>query len=356
MAILCRGLGTNLIRFTALTVIFIIHINIGINSSKSLTAPYSSSFKGLSSNEKAIKILFTLVALGNDSPNDAIALDNLNAAIAMGKNSGGRYKVDCLIFSYASYPGSQVVHDMKTHWLHDRENSTTPACEILTMFEMSYVGWLKMLMPSLLRAADYKYLFISIDDVALTPKYGASCDLMRFFDVVESHQLEIASCAIEGTPHRHLRPQEEISPGQIGRLVNMIEIQATAFEINAWECMHELVDTEYPGGWGLDLWFWNYCADRKVNNTWRMGVIDTMKVVHNPLGQGSRNNWRNPDGLMKAQEQRWSQSRGIGLRRNYGGTISILYGAIPDTGEIMSQINETKNSVMTIVETGFAAG
>ena len=338
---------SNLIRFIprtvfiSLTVIFIIHIDIGINSSKSFTAPYASSFTGLSSNEEVIKILFTLVALGNDSPNDGIALDNLNAAIAMGKNSGGRYKVDCLIFSYASYPGSQVVHDMKTQGLLDRENSTTPACEILTMFEMSYVGWLKLLMPSLLRTADYKYLFISIDDVALTPKYGASCDLMRFFDIVESHQLEMASCAIEGTPHMHLRPQEEVSPGQIGRLVNMIEIQATAFKSNAWECMHELVDTEYPGGWGLDVWFWNYCADRKVNNMWRMGVIDTMKVVHDPLGQGSRNNWRNPKGLMKAQEQRWSQIRGIGLRRNYGRTISILYD-IPETGDIMMlQINET---------------
>ncbi len=59
------------------------------------------------------------------------------------------------------------------------------------MFKMSYVGWLKLLMPLLLQTADYKYLFISIDGIALTPKYGASCDLVRFFDVVELHQLEI---------------------------------------------------------------------------------------------------------------------------------------------------------------------
>jgi hypothetical protein len=113
MAVPCRGLRflSNLIRFIprtvfiSLTVIFIIHIDIGINSSKSFTAPYASSFTGLSSNEEVIKILFTLVALGNDSPNDGIALDNLNAAIAMGKNSGGRYKVDCLTFHMPRIPG-----------------------------------------------------------------------------------------------------------------------------------------------------------------------------------------------------------------------------------------------------------
>ena len=181
-------------------------------------------------------------------------------------------------------------------------------------------------MPLFLQDSGYKYVFISLDDVAMTAKYGATVDLNRFFDIVESQQLKVATCAVEGSPHRHMKPHEISSPGQIGRFTSMIEFMATVFEISAWECLYELVDSEYPGGWGLDLWLWNYCSNRTGDSgSWKMGIIDIMKVVHNPHRLRSRNNiMKDPNQLMIEQINHWSQERGISLTGDYGSINDIM--------------------------------
>ena len=148
---------------------------------------------------------------------------------------------------------------------------------------MNYVYFLKTLQPSLLRKLGYKYVFLLLDDVAWTAKYDATFDFVRFFDIVESQRLRVAYCAIVSTVWAELRPQTPSEPNQIGTFVNMIEFQATAFEITAWECLYELIDTEYPSGWGLDYWFWHYCIKDRGMEDYKMGIIDVMKIVHNPL-------------------------------------------------------------------------
>jgi hypothetical protein len=282
--------------------------------------------------EEAKRILFVVIAIGNNLPNDDITHDNVKAAMAMGGDHSGphgvRYNIECLIFSYASYPNEPLwLHDME-NGVYYIENSTTPLapCKVARLFQWNYIGFLKVLMPSFLRDSGYKYVFISLDDVAMTSKYGATDDLNRFFDIFESRQLKVATCAVEGSPHQNMKPHEISSPGQIGQFTSMIEFQATVFEISAWECLYELVDSEYPGGWGLDLWLCNYCSNCIGDNrSWKMGIIDTMKVVHNPHRLPSRNNiMKDPNQLMIEQINHWSQERGISLTGDYGLINDIM--------------------------------
>ena len=256
-----------------------------------------------------VNILFAVVAIGNDSLNADVVNENVNAAIAMGRNQS-KYNVDCIIFSYAFYY-------QEPQWLHEMEDGTVQSpCEIVRMFKMNYIGFLKMIVPALLRD-HYKYLFLSIDDVALTAKYGATFGFEIFFDIVELQQQQVASSVMEGTVHAHLRPRELTNATQIGRFVDMIEFQAIAFTADSWACMYELVDTEYPSGWGIDYWFWNYCVveGKGSAENWKLGVIDTMKVVHNPFHLPSRG----ADSgfgcqLVRSQINSWSNDRGIRLK------------------------------------------
>jgi len=185
-----------------------------------------------------------------------------------------------------------------------------------------------MLAPFLLRDAGYKYIFLSLDDVALTAKYEASFDLTRFFDIMESQGLQVASCAIEGTVHKALRPQMSNRTDYIGRYITMIELQATAFELKAWEFMYELIDTEYPSGWGLDIWFWDFCVTNGRIKELKMGVIDIMKVVHNPFRAPSRNSdTKDPRAIMNEQARHWADERGVKLTGStYIQTLGYMFG------------------------------
>ena len=222
-----------------------------------------------------VNILFAVVAIGNDSLNADVVNENVNAAIAMGRNQS-KYNVDCIIFSYAFYY-------QEPQWLHEMEDGTVQSpCE----------------------------------NVALTAKYGATFDFENFFDIVELQQLQVASSVIEGTVHAHLRPRELTNATQIGRFVDMIEFQAIAFTADSWACMYELVDTEYPSGWGIDYWFWNYCVveGKGSAENWKLGVIDTMKVVHNPFhlpSRGADSGFGRQ--FVRSQINSWSNDRGIRL-------------------------------------------
>ena len=95
--------------------------------------------------------------------------------------------------------------------------------------------------------------------------------------------------------------------------------------MDAWECIYDLVDTEYPSGWGPDIWFYRYCLHGgKVKNT-RLGLIETMKIIHNPYGLETTNlAGQKPHDIMVAQEKAWVKERGIKLVRTPAVTIGYL--------------------------------
>ena len=78
-------------------------------------------------------------------------------------------------------------------------------------------------------------------------------------------------------------------PGHVGRVVRYVEIMTTLFRMDAWACMYELVDTEHPHGWGLDLWFYDYCVASKRVPEANLGIVDDMVATHNPLKLPSTN-------------------------------------------------------------------
>jgi hypothetical protein len=256
--------------------------------------------------EERIKILYAVIAIGDVPQRAEIIHENLYA-VGFNQTNHGRYQIDCMLFSYVSYHEEPL-------WVHDIENSMTPRCQIVRIYKMGFVAFLKTLIPSLLRDSGYKYIFLSLDDVTLSTKHGATFELVKFFDIIESQHLHMASCAIQGGSHPVHWPQIHENPNEIGRFVNMIEIQATVFEINAWECFYELVDTEYPSGWGLDMWFWHHCIDSGRIGEGKLGIIDTMKIIHNPFNLATTNGAdKDPMQLLHAQMNHWAEERDINL-------------------------------------------
>ena len=262
-----------------------------------------------------IKILFAFIAIGNVPERLKVIKDNLQV---LGTTANqGKYHVDCILFSYASYP-------KEPEWVHQMERNATSRCKIIRIFKTAYIPFLKTLIPSFLKQANYKYITISLDDVALTPPHG-TFDLNKFFDTMEKHSLHVASPAIENTPHIALRPVNP-EPRQVGRIARMLEFQSLSFKIEAWECMYELIDTEYPGGWGIDLWFYDYCIGNERIAGGKMALIDTMKITHNPQGLAStNNNDKDPAALMNAQMAAWEKERGIKLTIKGPEIVSTLY-------------------------------
>lgn len=277
-----------------------------------------------------VKVLYTVIAIGEVPQRVELIYENLRAVgLNQSLFGGGRYQIDCLLFSFASYP-------KEPRWVHEMENSTTPRCEIVRMYQHDFVAFLKTLIPSILRDSGYKYIFLSLDDVALTAKHGATFDVVKFFDIIESQRLHVASCAIEGCAHPGNRPHTPENNMQIGRIVNMIEIQAVAFEINAWKCFYELIDTEYPSGWGLDMWFWHHCINNGRIQEGKMGIIDTMKIVHNPFNLPSTNGAnKQPGQLLNEQISHWASERDIQL---LGDTNIQTLGLMLE--------NETQSSIL----------
>jgi hypothetical protein len=289
----------------------------------------SSSEKALVFEPTPVKILFAFIAIGEVPQRVELIYENLNAIGLNEPIHGGRYQIDCLLFSYAPYPN-------EPQWVHDMENSTTPRCEIVRMYKMDFVGFLKTLIPSIIRDSGYKYIILSLDDVALTAKHGATFDVVKFFDIVESQRLHVASCAIEGGTYAGHWPHTPATSTQIGHFVNMIEIQATAFDIDAWQCFYELIDTEYPSGWGLDVWFWNHCIKSGRIQEGKMGIIDIMKIVHNPYHLPTTNGAdRKPGQIVQEQINHWASERGIQL--NFDTSVQIL-------GPMLA--NETQGDVL----------
>eukprot|EP00557_Chaetoceros_sp_GSL56_P007044 CAMPEP_0176505298 /NCGR_PEP_ID=MMETSP0200_2-20121128/16418_1 /TAXON_ID=947934 /ORGANISM="Chaetoceros sp., Strain GSL56" /LENGTH=288 /DNA_ID=CAMNT_0017904839 /DNA_START=126 /DNA_END=992 /DNA_ORIENTATION=- len=254
--------------------------------------------------DERIKALFVFLSIGNVQERVKIIEDNLKV---LGTSANlGRYRV--------------VSNEPK--WLHDMEKDPKARCTIVRIYGGRYSLFLKTLMPSLLREAGYNYLTISLDDVSLVPPYG-NYNVTEIFDFMEHYKLHVSSPAINNTSHARLFPTT-LAPMQIGRLVKMIEFQTISFRTDAWACQYELIDLKYPGGWGLDVWFYDYCILSGRLREGRMGLLDTMQVYHNPHGLESTNT-KEASRFMDKQERAWNEEKGIRLVQQRAATISNIF-------------------------------
>jgi hypothetical protein len=253
------------------------------------------------------KVLVTFVAAGKSPQKATVIKRNLDLLLQQVPKSA--YKVDCQILAYAG-------HQELPAWLTQHDSPYNVFCPLIIYHKQIYVFFLKTLQPKLLRLAGYSYVFIILDDVALYPSHG-NFQLSGFLSLVEDNHLVMASPGIKNSVWDAMLPQYHAFSS--GRFVDMIEIQATLFRLDAWECMFSLIDTEFPSGWGIDLWFYYFCVDSGILPKNSIGVIDLYEATHDPYGEGLPNNYSRK--IMIAQEMYWQRHRNISLRRSYMRTL-----------------------------------
>lgn len=273
------------------------------------------------------KILYVMIALGKDSERNSMVKRNLELVISYRRRPNPKYTIDCILFAYAPF-------NQQPQWARNMLHDPGADCRVITMVKMKMFQYMKVLEPRMLRAAGYQYLLVNMDDVLLTPP-ESTFDFDMYLDMVLASDLSIATPAIINTPHFELRPKP-IDGRAIGRLVSAIEIQSTLIRVDAWDCMWELVDTEYLSGWGVDIWYHEYCVKSgKVQNS-RLGVLDVQTCVHSSLPTsnnvtvdlGTSNGF-----LFEEQKLRWKELRGVELVDSMPvtlGTIDCPFALLDD--------------------------
>lgn len=261
------------------------------------------------------KVLIALISLG-DHPGRA---DIIHSHIQLVKESkiNSKYEIDCVLHTFSRF-------EDYPQWAKDLATAQNAPCSVVSMYKTNYVSFLKTLNPSWLQMADYDYLTITLDDVVLTPPHG-HFEMEPFHDIMVEKKLAMASPAIAGSNHLAMRPQE-MKKHQVGRFINAIEIQSTTFRLDAWKCFYELLDTEYPSGWGVDVWYYNYCV-QSGRVTDRMAIIDSMIAHLNPYQFETTMGGNSAMAeLMAQQAEAWERLRNI--------TFVPTYPALLEESEI----------------------
>ncbi len=257
-------------------------------------------------------LLYAFVAIGTSPQRQKVIYDNVQVI----SKPSSRYNVDCILFSYAAYQDEPA-------WVKQIDNDKTHICQVIRVYKLGFVEFLKMLMPRMLKKARYDYLTIVLDDVTLAPPHG-NYNYERFFDLVQKFDLSVATPSVINSLHHVLRPLKTLLPNQIGRKMKMIEIQAITFHLKAWECFYELVDAQYPSGWGMDVWYFDYCVNTgRVDD--KIGVIDIIHVTHNPFMSNTTN--RPGIDLIEYyinQQKDWLKYRGVLLKEEWG-MFSLIF-------------------------------
>eukprot|EP00158_Paraphelidium_tribonemae_P007739 Partr_v1_DN28347_c0_g1_i3_m78755 putative solute carrier family 35 member len=260
-----------------------------------------------------IKILLAFPSVGSLAARNDIVKRNIDLLRNQSLAVSHKYDVQCIVFSYTSY-------DKQPEWFHRMESGNDDFCSGVTMFQTKFVPMIKQLQPEFLQDSGYNYLSLILDDVSLTPEDGGKFDLETFFDIAVYHNISVISPSIYGTPHLELRTKN-LGMRKVGRFVDMIEFQAITFRIDAWSCIYNLVDTEYPSGWGTDVWYWDYCnASGRVKDA-SLGIVDTMVAFHHDFPStmdGSQNE------LFEKQIAAWKNQRGIELTPHVAKTLGWI--------------------------------
>lgn len=259
-------------------------------------------------NRKIIKVLLTFL-VGTDNANrTATFLQNLNV-LNTTNTFKRKYELHCLVLNHASYAQAKAFG-----LLHEK---VVRACSVVFLYKFPYTKKLAFLDPFLLRKAKYDYVTVILDDVQLT----GSFDLEKFYDLIVRYDLAIASPSVTRSFWKHMERYNRHPPVYEcpGRFVAFVEVQATTFRMDAWECFYELNDPRFPTGLGADIWFEGYCIKTNRVKNANLAVIDWFLVDH--LALPSTRATVSQEFDVEAQITDWKDpnSRNFTLVRTYVG-------------------------------------
>jgi hypothetical protein len=200
---------------------------------------------------KTPKVLYIFISIGEKDDRNDIIMKNVAYLTKDGD--------DCIVYAYTK-----------------QKRLPKTRCKVIKLYNTRYIYFLKNVHPYMVE--NYDYVHFVLDDVVHYPPMGHFNK--TYFDVLWRNSIHHGTPGIKGsywTPD--LGPRENIT----GRRTTMIEIQGTTFTPRAYNCFYELLDTETPSGWGIDLWFHDYCSEFKDH----MAVVDLFWVQHNPFGFSS---------------------------------------------------------------------
>jgi hypothetical protein len=262
------------------------------------------------------KLLYVFISIGTNEKRNEIIRSNIEHIVTKNRDSL-KYQIDCLLYGYGTF-------ESQPQWVKDMQKDPNAVCTFVKVHKQTYVYFLNSINP--LFVSKYDYMTVVVDDVAHYPPYG-KFDLETYFDIIIANDLGYISPSLIGSYwSREIGPRAvNESVNQVGRFVKFIEVQATTFRPDVWNCMHQIIDTEFPSGWGIDLWFWQYCiVEKRVTRNAQkvMGLIDTMHVHHNPYNLPSSHTGESPE-LQKANFRKF---KGIELKDTWAGeTVGLIY-------------------------------
>ena len=189
-----------------------------------------------------------------------------------------------------------------------------------------YVAQLKFVLPAHVQALGVRWVFVVLDDVRL---FAGEFDAKPFFRIAARNDLDVASPAIRrahGRRFPEMRPQK-LTNGAVGRRVAKVELFATAFTPNAYQCFHDLADVEMNAeGYGYPDWLPGYCSLR--GEKFAAGVVDVFRASHGLPGR--RDAWTKSYSDSAASKARtemaeWYATRGVQLVRASRNVTGYLY-------------------------------
>jgi hypothetical protein len=260
------------------------------------------------------KLLYVFLAVGTHPERNEIIKNNI-VHIVMKNQDDDKYQVDCLILGYADYYSTPT-------WLKEIDENSNSPCKYIKSFKERYVYFFKYIPSFYLERSGYSYITFVLDDVVHYPPHG-NFDLRGYFDIIFQNDLEIVAPAVVNSYWSKFTGPRPITNPEVGRIASFLEIQTLTLKPYAWRCFDELLDTEFPSGWGVDLWFYNYCVvDKKVVKKELFAVIDKYYVHHNPDSFSSTHQGMNEN----LQIDNWIEVYGIDLRRQYPiDNLGMLY-------------------------------
>lgn len=138
-------------------------------------------------------------------------------------------------------------------------------CTFITEPGIVHQYFKKYLTPE--RCRPYDFIILGIEDVDVDEFCWP-----RFAAIMDHNRLDMASPTLSAhshSPHAIMFQQ----PGQVGRLVDVIEIFLTVFDGRAWPAFWALIEPDY------NYWGWGYVQLAQSCCGYKMGLVDSETIT-----------------------------------------------------------------------------